>query len=125
MKTFNYKLNLLLFVIAIGLAFSCKKESVAPKPQPSPFTAVVEGGVTTLPAAGGKLTILIGAGEDGWWVTTAQADWVTLTKVYGSGDFKLPVTVKANTSGVARIVSLKINPTFNLPPVILNINQDK
>lgn len=125
MKTINHKLNLLFFVMVISLALSCKKENISPKPEPTPFSAVMEGGVTTVPAAGGKLNIVINAGADGWWITTAQADWVTITRMYGSGDFKLPVTVKANTSGVARVISIKVNPTFNLPAVTFNINQDK
>lgn len=125
MKTINHKLKILLCVMLIGLTFSCKKQNISPKPEPTPFAATLEEGITTLPAAGGKLNILIKAGADGWWITTPQADWLTLTKVYGSGDFKLPVTIKANTSGIARMVSIKVNPTFNLPAVTFNINQDK
>jgi len=125
MKTINHKLNLLFFVMLISLAFSCKKENISPKPEPTTFSAVMEGGVTTVPAAGGKLNIVINAGADGWWITTGQMDWVTITRMYGSGDFKLPVTIKANTSGVARVISIKVNPTFNLPAVTFNINQDK
>ncbi|MCX2451437.1 BACON domain-containing protein [Pedobacter sp. PLR] len=125
MKTINHKFKLLLLVMLIGLSFSCKKEKISPKPEPTPFSAVVEAGVTSLPAAGGKLNIVISAGADGWWITTPQTDWVTITRMYGSGDFKLPVTVKPNTSGVARIVTVKVNPTFNLPAVTFNITQDK
>ncbi|MBB2149255.1 BACON domain-containing protein [Pedobacter gandavensis] len=125
MKIFNYKLKLVLFVMAIGLTISCKKENLSPKPEPTPFSAALEAGVSSLPAAGGKLNIVITAGADGWWITTPQTDWVTITRMFGSGDFKLPVTIKANTSGVARVVTIKVNPTFNLPPVTFNINQDK
>jgi len=111
--------------MVIGLTLSCKKENIAPKPELSSFSATLEGGEVTVPAIGGKLNILISAGTDGWWINTAQTDWVTITRMYGSGDFKLPVTIKANTSGAVRIVSLKVNPTFNLPAVTFNINQDK
>jgi hypothetical protein len=125
MKTINHKLQLLILALVICLTLSCKKENISPKPQPTPFSAALEGGVATLPAAGGKLNILISAGTDGWWITTAQADWVTITRMYGSGDFKLPVTVKANTSGVARVVTINVKPSFNLPAITFNINQDK
>ncbi|MBC8987971.1 BACON domain-containing protein [Pedobacter sp. N36a] len=125
MKTINHKLKLLLYVMLIGLACSCKKEQGSPKPEPTPFSAVVEGGLTTVPAAGAKLNIVISAGTDGWWITSPQPDWLSITRMYGSGDFKLPVTIKANTSGQARTVSINVNPTFNLPPVVFKINQDK
>ncbi|WP_316749712.1 BACON domain-containing protein [Pedobacter gandavensis] len=125
MKTFNHKLKVLLFVMLIGLSFSCKKENISPKPEPTPFSATLESGVTTLPAAGGKLNIKISAGADGWWITSPQIDWLTITRIYGSGDFTLPVTVKPNTSGLARTVTIKVNPTFNLQAVTFNITQDK
>ncbi|WP_316821077.1 BACON domain-containing protein [Pedobacter gandavensis] len=125
MKTIKYRWNLLLFVMLIALSFSCKKESGSPRPEPTPFSASIEGGQTTVPASGGKLNILISAGADGWWVTSAQIDWLTITRMYGSGDFKLPVTIKANTSGQPRVISIKVNPTFNLPSVTFTVNQDK
>ncbi|WP_316840220.1 BACON domain-containing protein [Pedobacter gandavensis] len=125
MKTISYKLKILLLVMFIGLSFSCKKEHNSPKPQPSPFSASIEGAPATIPAAGGKIDILITAGTDGWWITSPQINWLTITRMYGSGDFKLPVTVKENTSGVARVISIKVNPTFNLPAVTFNITQDK
>ncbi|ALL05010.1 hypothetical protein AQ505_05575 [Pedobacter sp. PACM 27299] len=130
MKTIDYKLKinpklkLLLYVLIIGLASSCKKEVGSPKPLPTPFSAVVEGGGSSFPAAGGKLNIVISAGADGWWITSSQPDWLTITRMYGSGDFKLPVTIKANTTGQARVLTINVNPTFNLPPVTFNINQD-
>ncbi len=125
MKILNHKLTLLLFVMVSSISFSCKKQNDLTKPEPTPFSAALEEGVTTLPAAGGKLNIVISAGANGWWITPAQPDWVTITRMYGSGDFKLPVTIKANASGTARVVSIKVNPSFNLPAVTLNINQDK
>ncbi|WGQ11839.1 hypothetical protein QG516_09305 [Pedobacter gandavensis] len=125
MKTINHKLKLLLYVMLIGLACACKKEVGSPKPEPSAFSAVVEGGLTTVPAAGGKVNIVISAGTDGWWLTSPQVDLLINTKMYGSGDFKLPVTIKENTTGKARMISINVNPTFNLPPVTFNINQDK
>jgi len=125
MKIFNYKLNILLFVMTIGLMLSCKKQDSFPKPQPSTFTATLEGAVTSVPATGGKVNIVIRAGADGWWVSTEQASLLTIGRTYGSGDFTLPITIKANTSGVSRVISLKVNPTFNLPAVTFNINQEK
>jgi len=130
MKTIDYKLKinpklkLLLYVMLISLAFSCKKELGSVKPEPTPFSAVIEGGLSTVPAAGGKLNIVISAGADGWWITTPNTNWLTITRMYGSGDFKLPVTVKENTTGKARVLSINVNPTFNLPAVTFNINQD-
>lgn len=131
MKTIDYKLKinpklkLLFYVMLIGLACACKKQEGSPRPEPTLFSAVVEGGLTTVPAAGGKLNIVISAGADGWWITSTQPDWLTITRMYGSGDFKLPVTIKANTTGQARVLSINVNPTFNLPPVTFNISQDK
>lgn len=125
MKTITHKLKLLLYVMFIGLACACKKEVGSPKPESTPFSAVLEGGISSVPAAGGKLNIVISAGADGWWITSPQVNLLTNTKMYGSGDFKLPVTIIANTTGQARTVSINVNPTFNLPPVTFNINQDK
>jgi len=57
-------------------------------------------------------------------ISNLSANWATVNRTYGSGNFKLPVTVKANTSGVKRSVNLQVNPAINLPVVNLTINQD-
>ncbi|CAL1519689.1 BACON domain-containing protein [Chitinophaga sp. MM2321] len=114
-----------LFIMAIIIVFSsCRKDEMPAKPQPSPFTASIDGS-TTFPATGGTANIVISAGADGWWVTVpaTEKSWCVIKKIYGSGDFTVPVTIAENTTGTARRVAVTVSPTFGLPPVELVFEQ--
>lgn len=102
---------------------SCKKQDLPVKPQPSSFAAVMENNTVSFPAGGGTANIIVKGGTDGWWVTMPSNTWCQVTKTYGSGDFKIPVTIKANTTGVAREITVTINPTFSLPAVAIKLMQ--
>nr|WP_233173760.1 BACON domain-containing carbohydrate-binding protein [Pedobacter sp. ASV19] len=105
------------------MLISCKKQDLPAKPEASAFSASLESN-SVVPASGGTVNVLISTQTDGWWISNLSASWATVNRTYGSGNFKLPVTVKANTSGVKRSVNLQVNPTFGLPAVNLTINQD-
>ncbi len=122
MKLRIYIISILLLSAVLG---GCRKNDLPAKPQPSPFNASIKGGAATLPAAGGTPSILIAAGADGWWIVVPddKKTWCSITRVYGSGDLEVPVSIKANTTGLPRTVEVAVNPTFNLPAVKLVFNQ--
>lgn len=118
----QYK-NLVLVIITIGLFTSCKKQDLPAKPQPSAFSTTMENNSTNFTAVGGTSNIIVTGGTNGWWVTMPVNNWCVITKLYGSGDFKIPVTIKPNTSGVAREINVVIHPTFGLEAVTINLKQ--
>lgn len=87
-----------------------------------PFSANLETNAS-FPAAGAAGKIIIKAGTDGWWVTMPATDCCVINKKFGSGDYSLPLTIKANNSGAARSVTVTIHPTFDLAPVDITITQ--
>ncbi|HEY9259994.1 BACON domain-containing protein [Chitinophaga sp.] len=113
---------------SVGLIFSlataCKKDNMPVKPVPAAFTATMKHN-GSFAASGGKDTVVITAGTDGWWVTipTASTSWCAVTQAYGAGNFQLPVTIGANTTGAARQVIITLNPSYNLPKVAITLNQ--
>jgi hypothetical protein len=121
----KYTNQILLVLIATFCGFAaCKKDNLPPKPQSSSFTAAMKN-TTSFTATGGKDTVVVRAGTDGWWVTipSTGTSWCSVSKTYGSGDFLLPVTIQANTTGAPRQVVLTISPTYNLPPVSITLTQ--
>jgi hypothetical protein len=113
-----------LFIISV-LVCSCKKQEEPVKPQPSTFSVAIEGGNTSFSAAGGTANIVVTAGENGWWVVMPTNNWCVITKLYGSGDLKVPVTIKPNTTGSDRNIQVEVRPTFNLLPVMVTLTQSK
>lgn len=118
MKNIKYIAVLLIFILCI----SCAKED--PNiPKPSPFKVVAS--TTALGSEGGSITFNITAGSDGWWITypNGTPTWLSISRMFGSGDFSLPVVVQPNKTGVARTVSISVNPTFGLDPVLITVTQ--
>lgn len=115
---------LLILIVAICGFTACKKENLPVKAQPSPFSAAMKNS-TSFTADGGKDTVVISAGTDGWWVTipSNSTSWCSVSKIYGAGDFFLPVTIQANTTGAPREVILTLSPTYNLPTVSITLTQ--
>lgn len=121
-KTYSRELTAILIVFSCSLV-ACKKENLPVKPQSSSFSAVMKNN-TNFTMAGGKDTVVISAGTDGWWVTIpSTGTWCSVSKTYGSGDYLLPVTISANATGSPRQVILTLNPTYNLPPVLITLKQ--
>jgi hypothetical protein len=112
----------LVAIIIISLLSACKKQNIPVKPESSAFSAQLKNNAV-FPATGGKDTIVVNGGTNGWWVTTPDNSWAVITKRYGSGDFKIPVSVNANSTGASREINVTVNPTFGVPPVIINIKQ--
>lgn len=118
------RINSIFFILLLLVQVSCKKQDLPEKPEPTPFSAVLEN-AATVSAAGGTVNILISGPTDGWSVQNDQPGWAVISRNFGAGDFKLPVVIRPNTTGIARTVNLKIKPTFNLPTVSISLNQDK
>jgi hypothetical protein len=112
----------LVAIIIISLLSACKKQNIPVKPESSAFSAQLKNNAV-FPATGGKDTIVVNGGTNGWWVTTPDNSWAVITKRYGSGDFKIPVSVNANLTGASREINVTVNPTFGMPPVSINIKQ--
>jgi len=121
--TSKIQLSNIIFLLLLSLV-ACKRESLPVKPEPSSFTAVMENNMTNFPAAGGTANIIVSGGTNGWWVTMPTNTWCVIPKIYGSGDFKIPVTIRPNTTGQVREITVTINPTFNLSPVVIKLVQD-
>lgn len=124
-KIYSYQLLLILLVACAGFT-ACNKENLPLKPQSSAFSAAMKN-TTSFFAAGGKDTLVINAGTDGWWVTIpgTSTSWCSVSQMYGSGNFLLPVTIKANTTGATRQVLLTLSSTYNLPSVSITLSQSK
>ena len=114
-----------MWLLTLSL-WQCTRYEVPPKPQPSPFGATLEGAKTSFPAAGGTVNLLIDAGANGWWIVVPddKRAWLSITKIYGAGNFPVPVTVRPNTTKAARTVEVVVNSSYQLPPVKLTITQE-
>ncbi len=122
----NIKIYLVMALVIIMGATGCKKQEQPLKPQPSnTFTASFENGSGVFPATQSTTNIVITAGTNGWSLTPSVANtWCVPDKKYGAGDFKLRLTLSANTTGAERTVKIKLQSTnSNLPAVLLNITQ--
>jgi Putative binding domain, N-terminal len=118
MKNIQYLLTLLFFILCI----SCTKED--PNiPKPSPFKVVAS--TTSIGSEGGTITFSITAGRDGWWITypNGTPTWLSISRIFGSGDYTLPVVVQPNKTGTSRNISISVNPTFGLAPVPIIVTQ--
>ena len=107
------------------LMASCKKDELPSKPEASPFSVSLES-ETSIPSEGGTANLSIKAGSNGWWIEISEESksWCTVTRMYGSGDYTLPVVLKANTTGQSRTASVKVSSTFGIPPVTVSIKQN-
>lgn len=115
-------LVLLILTTTLSSLMACTKQNLPVKPAPSQFSATLEN-MTEFPSTGGTTNIVVNAGTNGWWVTMPTNNWCVITKLYGSGDFKIPVTVRANTTGVKREINVTVHPTFDLEPIVIKIAQ--
>lgn len=74
---------------------------------------------------GSTVNINLKAGSDGWWIIVPDStkSWCVITKIYGSGDYQVPVKFKLNATGAHRTSVVTLNPTFSLKPVQLTFTQ--
>lgn len=119
----SYALSITMLLLLIITA--CKKEPMPAKPQPSAFTVELKDGTVVYPASGAKVDVVINAGSNGWWMVVPEESksWCTSSKLFGSGDQTVVITLAPNTTGEARKAEVVINPTFNLEPVKLVLEQ--
>lgn len=119
------KIKMLCALFCMMMSISCKKQNLPPKPEPSPFSAVLQN-PATIPSDGGNALIDIKAGSDGWWVVIPEdaKTWCSSSQLFGSGDKTIKITFAKNNSGVSRSVVLQVNPTFGLPAESFNFQQN-
>ncbi len=119
------------FIIALVIAISsagCKKQIQPFKPEASnSFSASLEDSSGAFSAIKSTTNIVIIAGTNGWSITQGVANnWCVPDKNYGAGDYKLRITLNANTTGIDRSTQIKLVSTnSSLKPVLLNISQTK
>ncbi|WP_108213068.1 BACON domain-containing protein [Pontibacter mucosus] len=120
----NY-ISLIPLLLLLFVAASCAKEDMPAKPQPSAFTVELQNKLTAYPASGATIELVINAGSNGWWMVVPEESkaWCKPAKFYGSGNQTVLVTLAPNTTGASRKAEITINPTFNLEPVRLTIEQ--
>lgn len=125
-NTRPHRLPVIWLLLLTAYFGQCTRYDVPPPPQPSPFSATLEGNKTTFPAAGGTANILVSAGANGWWIVVPEdkKSWLAITRVYGAGNFSVPVTVRANTTKAVRTVEVIVNSSYQMPPVRLEISQE-
>lgn len=117
--------NILAVLALLIMVSSCKKDEIPAKPEPSPFSVALEN-QNSLPKQGGVVNLVISAGSNGWWIEIPEdaKSWIVINRVFGSGNVTLPVTVKENSTETSRTASVKVNSTFGLPPVVIELKQN-
>lgn len=117
------KIAAIAFLISSLVAGGCKKNILPPQPTASDFSARLEHRDSIFVAAGGTSSIIVNGGTNGWWLTVPSNNWLVINKLYGSADFRIPVTIRANTTGLPREIKITVSPTFGQQPVTIIINQ--
>jgi len=105
------------------VAGGCKRDSLPPRPQPSAFSVSLEHPDSIYVTTGGNTSIIVNGGTNGWWLTVPTNNWLVINKLYGSSNFKVPVTIRANTTGQPREIKITVSPTFGQQPVVIAIKQ--
>lgn len=118
MKKFIYVFSLALF---IGLFASCTEDDGAVYPTPSAFS--VSPTTSSVDVAGGTIEVVIKAGTLGWAVSTTDT-WCKISKLYGSGDATVILTIAPNTTDAPRTGVVEVHPTFGQEPVFIDISQN-
>ena len=115
----------LIFLMMGAFSFSCKKQELPAKPQPTPFSVMAKSGDAVDPS-GGQVQVDVKGQTDGWWVVIPPeaTAWCSCSRKYGSGNATISFTFKANTTGASRSVTVQFNPTFDLPPQQLTFSQN-
>lgn len=118
MKKFLYVFPL---VLLIGLFASCTEDDGAVYPTPSAFS--VSPTSSSIEVAGGIIEVDIKAGNLGWSISTQDA-WCKISKLYGSGDATVILTIASNDTDASRTGVVEIRPTFDQEPVLIHIIQN-
>lgn len=120
----SYKINILILIIA-SIFWTCSDDDKPYKPTGSPFKVELEGGTNTVQADGGTLNLLIDGGTNGWWIELSEnTNWCKPAKMYGAGDFKLPINITKNDTGKERKTILTIHSSFEKQTFEFSINQE-
>lgn len=119
------KIQMIAILFCMTIVFSCKKQNLPPKPQPSPFSAILQNTGTIL-SSGGEVLVDIKAGSNGWWIVipTEAKTWCSSSQLFGSGDKTVTLTFSKNTTGASRLVIVQFNPTFDLPAESFTFQQE-
>lgn len=118
MKNFLYVVS---FALCIGLFASCTEDDGAVYPTPSEFSASLT--TTNVEMTGGTLELVVKGGTLGWKIEASEP-WFKISKLYGSGDATVIITVEPNPSDLPRSGEVAIHPTFGQEPVTITITQN-
>ena len=118
MKKILYVCSLALFICFFA---SCTEDDGAEYPTPSAFS--VSPTASSVDVNGGTIEVVIKAGNLGWAISTTD-NWCKISKLYGSGDATVLLTIAPNTTDSPRTGVVEIQPTFGQEPVSVAITQN-
>lgn len=102
------KLNYLLFVAAVALAFvGCRK----------PVEVSFDTSSQSINAQGGSIELSLKSNGD--WTINPTAEWISVTPMSGKGDATLTLTAEANMTGEDRATEIKAVTKDNIATLIL------
>lgn len=122
MKQTKYLLSIFFTFALLVIATGCSKDKGAYYPEPSSFEVKP---LTSLEVSKseGTINLDIKAGNLGWWVEVEEADWISPTSKYGSGDARATLKYTANTTNAPRQARVTFHPTMKVKPVTLTVTQ--
>lgn len=122
MKQIKYLLVFFFTFALMGIATGCSKDKGAYYPEPSSFEVKP---VSSLEVSNteGTIDFEIKAGNLGWWIEVEEADWLTPTAKYGSGDGHATLKYKANSTNAPRQAKVTFHPTMKVKPVTHTVTQ--
>ena len=115
-------IHIIVIVLFSTFIASCDKNNGAYYPVPSDFSVspTTEQSVSKDAAS---IELKINAGNLGWWVESSET-WCKPSQKDGSGDGTITLEISENKSGEKREAVVTINPTFQLKPVTITVNQE-
>lgn len=115
-------IHIIVLVLFSTIITSCDKNDGAYYPVPSDFS-VSPTTEQSVSKDANSIELTIEAGNLGWWIESSQT-WCKASRKYGSGDGKVTIEIEENNSGEKRSAVVTINPTFQLEPVTITVNQE-
>lgn len=113
-------LYIISVVFTVAIFTSCTEDDGAVYPTPTEFSA--SPSAADYETTGGVVEVIINGGNLGWSIEASDT-WIQLSKVYGSGDATIEISVEANTSEGSRTGTVVISPTFEREPITIEIKQ--
>ncbi|MVZ65672.1 hypothetical protein GQF61_07365 [Sphingobacterium sp. DK4209] len=124
MQILNRNKSFYLIVLLCAIFFSSCEKDQHVKPQVGTFDLVHEI-PASIPAAGGSYALTIDATTNAFWIeAAAEANWVTISRKYGSAKVTQQVIVAKNNTSAERTATVLVKST-NGESVSLVFKQQK